>query len=114
MIEAISGLTPVPSATTERQAAPAAQPAAASDNTALGMSPESVRAIESAMRAQEPPLMGHNERLSIIRDEETGTFIYRSVDRETGKVTRQWPVESMLQFKAYIREYAGLAVDRRA
>ena len=56
--------------------------------------------------------MGQNERLSISRDESTGTFVYRSIDKATGDVLRQWPAESMLQFKAYLRQ-EGLAVDHK-
>ena len=68
-------------------------------------------AMEAAMRSVEPSLLGQHERLSITRDEATGTFIYRSIDRETGEVVRQWPVESMLQFKAYLRQSEGVLVD---
>ncbi len=111
MIEAISGTLPSQPIAGERQAAPATQEVARTELPAQGMSQASLRAVEDAMRSANPPVLANSDRLSIVRDEETGTFIYRSIDRETGKVTRQWPVESMLQFKAFIREYAGVAVD---
>lgn len=69
--------------------------------------------VEAALRNMEPPLMGQHERLSIARDEATGTFIYRSIDKATGEVIRQWPVESMLQFKAYLRHAEGVLIDSR-
>jgi uncharacterized FlaG/YvyC family protein len=72
-----------------------------------------VEAIEKSLKAMEPPILSRNERLSISRDEATGQFIYQSVDRSTGKVVRQWPAESMLQFKAYMRNAEGVLVDRQ-
>ncbi len=59
----------------------------------------------------EPPLIGRDERLSISRDEATGTFVYRSISPGTGEILRQWPAESMLQFKAYLRDTQGVMFD---
>lgn len=70
------------------------------------------RAVERTLKSLEPPLMGQNERLSILKDEATGLFVYRSVDKKTGEVIRQWPAESMLQFKALLRQ-EGIAYDSR-
>jgi flagellar protein FlaG len=78
-----------------------------------GISKKAAEAVETTLRAIEPSLMGQNERLSISRDEATGTFIYRSIDRKSGEVIRQWPVESMLQFKAYLRNAEGVLVDSK-
>ncbi|BCW88135.1 hypothetical protein sos41_12730 [Alphaproteobacteria bacterium SO-S41] len=112
MIEALSGVTAT--TPTERVLAPAAKPQAeAVEAQPQGIAPKAAEAVENALKALDPPIMGQNERLSISRDEKTGLFIYSSVDRETGKVVRQWPVESMLQFKAYIREISGVMVDRQ-
>ncbi|MCC6919560.1 MAG: flagellar protein FlaG [Alphaproteobacteria bacterium] len=72
-----------------------------------------VEAVEKALKSMDPPIMSRNERLSIVRDDDTGTFIYRSIDRKTGEVIRQWPAESMLQFKAYLRNAEGVLVDRQ-
>lgn len=72
-----------------------------------------IEAIEKSLKAMEPPILSRNERLSILRDEATGQFIYQSIDRSTGKVVRQWPAESMLQFKAYLRNAEGVLVDRQ-
>jgi len=81
--------------------------------TESAVSKKAADAVETVMRAVSPPLMGQNERLSISRDETTGTFIYRSIDRESGEVVRQWPVESMLQFKAYLRHTEGVLIDSK-
>lgn len=64
--------------------------------------------VEQTLRALERPLMGQNERLSILRDEVTGGFIYRSVDTTSGKVIHQWPAESMLQFRAYLNQVGAI------
>jgi flagellar protein FlaG len=78
-----------------------------------GASKKAADTVEAALRKMDPPLIGQNERLSISRDPASGTFIYRSIDRETGEVIRQWPVESMLQFKAYLRHAEGVLIDSK-
>jgi flagellar protein FlaG len=117
MVDALSGIKPVYPAGGELSRAPRetvpsdfgkpqtdAQDAAQKRHTAE---------LEQAMKQLDQPMMGKNERLSIIRDEKTGAFVYRSVDRTTGDVINQWPAESMLQFKAYIREAAGAVVNQK-
>ena len=109
MIDATSGILAVPvTAADPARPAQRQQAAPAESDHANARKAE---AVESAMREVSPPVMGQNERLSIQRDNATGTFIYRSIDRETGEVVRQWPVESMLQFKAYLRQVEGVLVD---
>lgn len=49
--------------------------------------------------------------LQISQDEETGRFVYRSVDVETGEVVRQFPPEEVLNFITRFREAAGLLID---
>ncbi len=109
MIDATSGIlaVPVTAADPARPAQRQPAPPAEQDQAAA----RKAEAVENAMRELSPPVMGQNERLSIQRDHSTGTFIYRSIDRETGEVVRQWPVESMLQFKAYLRQVEGVLVD---
>ena len=114
MIEAIKSVAPPPPAGGDRTKSDGGASAPArSQATSEGVSQRPLEAVEQALKTIDPPLMGKNERLSIVRDEETGTFIYRSVDRQTGEVVNQWPAESMLQFKAYIREATGIAVNRK-
>ena len=114
MIEAIQGVTALPQVGGDRTKSSGGTPAPARSQAASeGIPHRTLEAVEHALKTLDPPLMGKNERLSIVRDEETGTFIYRSVDRQTGEIVNQWPAESMLQFKAYIRETTGLVVDRQ-
>jgi uncharacterized FlaG/YvyC family protein len=55
-----------------------------------------------------------DSKLQIEQDEETGTFIYRSVDPETGEVLRQWPSEDILKLRASLRDMEGILVDKKA
>lgn len=55
-----------------------------------------------------------NTRLRIDKDDETGRFIYKNVDTESGEVINQFPPESILEFLSLYREVAGLAVDDKA
>lgn len=52
-----------------------------------------------------------NTRLRIDKDDETGRFVYYSVDDESGEVIRQFPPESMLKFLSYYRGLEGLVLD---
>ncbi len=113
MIAQVTGTVPLQPVSGER---PATTPAAerAKEKSADDTAAATAEAVESALKAQDPPFLGQNERLSITRDADSGMYIYRSVDRESGEVLRQWPAESMLQFKAYIRKVTGLMIDRQA
>ncbi|MFC4349657.1 flagellar protein FlaG [Kordiimonas lipolytica] len=55
-----------------------------------------------------------NTRLRIDKDDETGRFVYKNIDTETGDVIKQFPPESILEFLSYYRHVAGLAVDDKA
>ena len=52
-------------------------------------------------------------RLSIDRDEDAGSFVYRILDDRSGELIRQFPQEEMLQLLAYLGEQGGLVVDRK-
>lgn len=53
-----------------------------------------------------------NTRLRIDKDDETGRFVYYSVDDESGEVLRQFPPENILKFLSYYRGLEeGLVVD---
>ncbi len=49
--------------------------------------------------------------LEISQDSETGRFIYKRIDDETGEVVRQFPPEEVLNFITRFREAAGLLID---
>jgi uncharacterized FlaG/YvyC family protein len=66
-------------------------------------------AVEKLIRRSLPS----NSKLQIEQDKETGTFIYRSVDPESGEVLRQWPSEQMLNLRESLTEFEGLFFDER-
>jgi len=53
-----------------------------------------------------------NSKLQIEQDEETGTFIYHSVDPDTGEVLRQWPSEQLLKLREHLSEMEGVLFDK--
>ena len=52
-------------------------------------------------------------RLQIDREEESGQFIYRLFDPETGEVMRQWPPEKYVDLIAFLKDQQGGVVDQR-
>ncbi len=62
---------------------------------------------------------GANTKLSITKSEESGVFVFKAIDVETGEVVLQWPPE---QFAALVKSLggpeaealAGLVVDSEA
>jgi uncharacterized FlaG/YvyC family protein len=54
-----------------------------------------------------------NSKLQIEQDKKTGTFIYRSVDPDTGEVIQQWPSEKLLELRVFLKEMEGVLVDKQ-
>lgn len=50
-------------------------------------------------------------RLQIDIDEDADRFIYRSVNKETGEVVRQFPSDELLEIIKSVRETVGLTLD---
>jgi flagellar protein FlaG len=67
------------------------------------------RAVERLIRRSLPS----NSKLQIEHDKETGTFIYRSVDSETGEILKQWPPEQLLKLRAHLAEVEGVLFDQK-
>ncbi len=55
-----------------------------------------------------------NAHLVIEIDEVSGGFIYKSVNRETGEVIKQYPREEVLRAIANARAAEGLVIDTKA
>lgn len=53
-------------------------------------------------------------KLQIDQDEESGIFIYRSINPDTGEVIDQWPPEDLLRLREALRELDGMLVDTTA
>jgi len=60
------------------------------------------------------PLSQSNTHLVIEKDEITGGFVYKSIDRETGEVIKQYPREEVLRAIAIASDAEGLILDTKA
>lgn len=59
-------------------------------------------------------LKSANTKLSIDVDDDSGLFVYKGVDKQSGEVVSQFPAEEVLALIAYYREAEGLVVDQEA
>jgi len=57
---------------------------------------------------------GASTKLRIDKDEDTGRFIYKSVDSESGEVVGQFPPETILEIITRFRDPEGLVLDDNA
>jgi uncharacterized FlaG/YvyC family protein len=54
-----------------------------------------------------------NSKLQIEQDKTSGTFIYRSINPDTGEVITQWPPEKLLELRDYLKEMEGVLVNKQ-
>lgn len=59
-------------------------------------------------------LKSANTKLSIAVDDESGLFVYKGIDKNSGEVVSQFPAEQVLALIAYYRKAEGLVVDETA
>jgi len=59
------------------------------------------------------PILGANARLIIEKDQDTGDYIYKTIDRDSGEVIKQWPREKLLKAISDDQTTAGLLIDRQ-
>jgi len=87
----------------------AVQPVASSG--AMG---EKKSSPDSEPKKQEPenPLTSETARLTIEHDQDSGKFIYKTIDRETGEVIKQWPREEVLKAISAYQAASGLIIDK--
>lgn len=84
------------------------------DENGAGQKSDEILTAEGEIAEMAHGVMSANGRLSIDQDKESGDFIYRLVDKETGEVINQWPREEVLRRARVAREqYEGLVVDRQ-
>src|SRR5262245_3690964 len=113
MVDAISNATnprEIGLVQSRHQASPSS-PAAPNPATQLTRD-QRVEVLESAVEKLIRRSLPSNSKLQIEQDKETGTFIYRSVDPETGEVLRQWPPEQLLELRQYLTEVEGMLFDK--
>jgi len=79
-------------------------------NLAPGQRIEALEAaVEKLIKKGLPP----NSKLQVSQDEDSGTFIYRSVNPDTGEVIKQWPPEQLLNLREALRELEGMLFDQQ-
>ena len=71
--------------------------------------PKRRKAFEEALEDSE---YGKRGKLVIEQDEETGRFVQKLMDPNTGDVIRQWPEEEFLELAKAMGEAYGLFVDQ--
>ena len=96
---------------------PKTETAPAKDSKSFGGLSDTEVPLEKAAASIEtllPDSFTNDTKLSIDRDEDTGLFIYRTVDRRSGEVVRQFPPEDILKYIVSVRKAEGLVVDGKA
>ena len=102
-------------AVSNRPQASPAPPAPGAVNPESNLPPDQrIEEMRAAMDKLIRKGLPSNSKLQIDQDKETGTFIYRSINPDTGEVIKQWPPESLLKLREHIREMEGMLVDTKA
>src|SRR5215467_75145 len=84
---------------TRQPAAPASPGAPTADTT---LAPDQrVEVVQAAVEKMLKKTLPSNSKLQVEKDKVLGTFIYRSIDADTGEVIRQWPAEQLLELREY-------------
>jgi uncharacterized FlaG/YvyC family protein len=100
-----------PSANPTRPQASASIPGAVNPSTNL--TPEQrVEVLQEAVAKLIKKSLPPNSKLQIEQDKTSGTFIYRSIDPDTGEVLSQWPSEKLLELRDYLAQMGGVLLDK--
>jgi len=87
----------------------APSPVKASEENISNPLEKAAEAIESFIGEAGPAT-----KLRIDKDDDTGRFVYKSVDAESGEVVAQFPPETILEMISKFRDPEGLVVDNEA
>ncbi len=123
-LSALNGQTQAPPARREETKASRPQPSAnvdpprksdTPDNPDISEEPisrlaELAKSVGDEIQSRVPS----NSHLQIIQDDETGRFVYRVLDAETGEILSQYPADEALRELAFWRDLKGLSVDTSA
>ena len=72
-----------------------------------------VEVLQGAVEKLIKKSLPSNSKLQIEQDKATGTYIYRSIDPDTGEVIQQWPPEKLLELRDFLKEMEGVLVDKQ-
>lgn len=75
---------------------------------------DEILTAEGVVNKASTGVLSTNSRLSIEADDETGDYIYRVYDRETGELIRQWPREELLNVAGAAAELPSGLIDEKA
>jgi uncharacterized FlaG/YvyC family protein len=100
-----------PSANPTRPQASASIPGAVNPSTNLTPG-QRVEVLQEAVAKLIKKSMPPNSKLQIEQDKTSGTFIYRSIDPDTGEVLSQWPSEKMVELRDYLTQMEGVLLDK--
>jgi uncharacterized FlaG/YvyC family protein len=96
-----------------RQPAAPASPGAPAPDTNLGPD-QRVEVLQAAVEKLIKKTLPSNSKLQVEKDKELGTYIYRTINPDTGEVIMQWPAEQLLAMREYLKEMEGVLVDTKA
>ncbi|SRR5258706_1547617 len=83
-------------------------------STVTNLAPEQrVEVLQEAVAKLIKKSLPTNSKLQIEQDKTSGTFVYRSIDPDTGEIIRQWPPEKLLELRDYLKEMEGVLVDKK-
>src|SRR5258706_6795806 len=100
-----------PSANPSRPQAAPTLPGAV--DTVTNLSPEQrIEVLQEAVAKLIKKSLPANSKLQIEQDKTTGTFVYRSIDPDTGEVISQWPSEKLLELRDFLAQMEGVLVDK--
>ena len=81
----------------------------------LNLAPDQrVEVVQAAVEKLIKKTLPGNSKLQVEKDKELGTYIYRSINPDTGEVIRQWPAEDLLALREYLKEMEGILLDTEA
>ena len=85
--------------------------------TTAGSGPiDAQQRAEKALNALLKDVIGdrsEDRRLRVFKDDDSGRFVYQSVNSRTGEIVRQFPPEEILKLVAQLRDVAGIVLDDR-
>ena|SRR3982074_2279745 len=82
-------------------------------NSSTNLTPEQrVEVLQEAVAKLIKKSLPPNSKLQIEQDKTSGTFIYRSIDPDTGEVLSQWPSEKLLELRHFLSQMDGVLVDK--
>ncbi len=96
-----------------RKAGPADKPrVAATAAPAADPAPENAGELERITGEIKKFLEEYGSVVSITKDEETRQFVIRVLDKESGKVLRQYPPEELLSVMKRLHEMRGVLINQ--